>query len=283
MKSSKKKYFFKIYYIAKEKYHGSQRQDNVLTIEDCIINVLQERKYIDNLDASEFEFASRTDRYVSARGAVFSLIPNKKPILMELNSFLPKEIGIWAHSVVPRDYSPRFNAISRHYRYIIPKSLRFLKNHYDFDLDLINKACAQLEGTHNFQNFSKRDSTINNTTRTLEKVELQIINDTIIIDFLSEAFLRQQIRRMVQKLLEVGTNKMSYDEFLDLFDASKFESYQPANPKGLILWDIKYDSHVSFQEDAKSLERMENYFLQKKQERWLQYRLFSCLQEDNFR
>jgi len=281
--SSKKKYFFKIYYIAKEKYHGSQRQDNVLTIEDRIINVLQARKYINNLDASEFEFASRTDRYVSARGAVFSLIPKKKPILMELNSFLPQEIGIWAHSIVPKDYSPRFNAISRHYRYIIPKSLSYLNNHYDFDLDSFKKACDQLQGTHNFQNFSKRDSTINNTSRTLDKVEFQIINDTIIIDFISEAFLRQQIRRMVQKLLEVGMNKLSFDEFLNLFDISEFVSYQPANPKGLILWEIKYDSHVNFQDDAKSLERMENYFIQKKQEKWLQHKLFNCLQEDNFR
>ncbi|MBD3216262.1 MAG: tRNA pseudouridine(38-40) synthase TruA [Candidatus Lokiarchaeota archaeon] len=279
---SKIKYFFKLYYIAKEKYYGSQRQENVLTIENAVIDALKDRKYLENVEEAEFEFASRTDRYVSARGAVFSLIPKKEPILMEINSFLPEEIGLWAYSKVPLEYSPRFNALSRHYRYIIPVKLSYLSFKYNFNLNLFKKASAQLEGAHDFQNFSKRDDSIENTKRTLDKVKVYVLHDTIIIDFISQAFLRQQIRRMIQKLLEVGKNEISYNDFLALFDASKFVSYQPASPKGLILWEIKYDSRVSFHIDEKSAERRDNYFFQEEQKSWLQYKLFSCLQQDNF-
>ncbi|TXT58504.1 MAG: tRNA pseudouridine synthase A [Promethearchaeota archaeon] len=279
---SKSKYFFKLYYIAKERYYGSQRQDDVLTIENTVIDTLRERKYLNKVKGAEFEFASRTDRYVSARGAVFSFIPNKTPILMEINSFLPEEIGVWAYSKVPLDYSPRFDALSRHYRYIIPVRLSHLRQKYDFNLKLFKKASAQLEGTHDFQNFSKRDNSIENTERSLEKVVVHVIDDMIIIDFISQAFLRQQIRRMVQKLLEIGKKVISYDDFLNLFDASKFVSHQPANPEGLILWEINYDSQVRFQTDEKSVERMKKYFFLEKQKNWLQYKLFSCLQQDDF-
>lgn len=280
--SRKKKFFFKLYYIGKEKYYGSQRQDDVLTVEDKLIEILKKRGYISDEIQSEFQFASRTDRYVSARGGVFSVIPNKEPICMEINSYLPKDIGIWALAHAPINYSPRFNAISRHYRYIVPKSLSYLRKHHNFNLDLFKKACSQLEGTHDFQNFSKREISIKNTTRTLDEVNLEIINDTLIIDFISEAFLRQQIRRMIKKLLEVGMGEIKFEDFLNLFDSSNFISYESANPIGLILWDIHYDSNVDFREDKKSVERMNTYFLEQKHQNWLKYKLFSCLKENDF-
>ncbi|TFF84964.1 MAG: tRNA pseudouridine(38-40) synthase TruA, partial [Promethearchaeota archaeon] len=274
---------FKIYYIGKEKYYGSQRQSNVLTIEDQLIDILIKRDYIDDLDEAEFEFASRTDRFVSARGAVFSLIPKKKPILMEINSFLPPEMGLWASCPVPMNYSPRYNAVSRHYRYIFPKPLDYLISEYNFNIDIVKKACSQLEGIHNFQNFSKRDNSIKDTIRELNFVNIKIRNNTVFIDFISKAFLRQQIRRIIKKLMELGKNEIRFEEFINLFDAKEFVSYEPENPNGLILWDIQYDSNINFQINKKSVERMKNYFLAQKQKNWLKFKLFSCLQEDNFR
>jgi len=272
-----------MYYIGKQKYHGSQRQSDFLTIEDQLIDILIKRNYIDDLERVEFEFASRTDRYVSARGAVFSIIPKKKPILMEINSFLPREMGLWASCPVPLNYSPRYNAVSRHYRYIFPEPLDYLISEYNFNIGLVKKACSQLEGIHNFQNFSKRDNTIENTVRELNCVNMKINNDIIFIDFISKAFLRQQIRRIIKKLMELGKNEISFEEFLNLFDTKEFISYEPANPNGLILWDIKYDSKIKFQINKKSVERMQKYFLARKQKNWLKLKLFSCLQEDDLR
>ncbi|TFF94609.1 MAG: tRNA pseudouridine(38-40) synthase TruA [Promethearchaeota archaeon] len=278
-----KKYFFKIYYIGKQKYHGSQRQSNVLTIEDQLIDILIKRNYIDDLERAEFEFASRTDRYVSARGAVFSIIPKKKPILMEINSFLPCEMGLWASSPVPINYSPRYHAVSRHYRYIFPEPLDYLISEYNFNIDIVKKACSQLEGIHNFQNFSKRDNSIEDTIRELNFVNMTISNNTVFIDFISKSFLRQQIRRIIKKLMELGKNEISFEEFLTLFDAKKFVSYEPANPNGLILWDIQYNSNIKFQINKKSVERMQNYFVTQKQKNWLKFKLFSRLEEDYLR
>lgn len=279
---SPSKFLFKVYYIGRKKYYGSQRQLDFLTIEQCIFNALKEKTYIHRVRDSEFEFASRTDRYVSARGACFTCITEKKPKLMEINSVLPKEIGIWAHTKVPMEFTSRHNAILRHYVYFVPTPISYLENTSRLNLDIMEQACQELEGHHNFANFSKKESNGIITIRDMDSVKLSIKKDHLIFEFKSRAFLRQQIRRIVKKVLELGKNEISYDDFLNLFDASVDISYQPAEPKGLILWDVKFDEKVNFKEDPKSMERMNNYFLIKEISYNLKYNLFSTLQQDYF-
>ena len=103
----------------------------------------------------------------------------------------------------------------------------------------------------------------------------------IIFEFKSKSYLRQQIRRMVAKLIEVGTGILSKENFLKLFDPSSNISYQPANPVGLILWDIIYEENVKFEVDSKSVNRMMNYFSLEEQKFNRKRILFHILQHDN--
>lgn len=279
---ARNRFLFKMYYIGAKKYHGSQRQLKFLTIEDCLLNSLNKKKYISDVKSSGFEAASRTDRFVSARGACFSIILEKDPILMEINSELPKEIGIWAFSEVPLSFSSRFNAVLRHYKYIVHKSLDFLRKNFSIDIEIMQKACKQLEGRHNFINFSKREKEDVNSIRELKSVELSIVDDFIIFDFKSKAFLRQQVRRMVKKILELGMKEIEYEEFLELFDSSKSISFQPADPTGLILWDITFDDEIKLKVDLKSKKRMEIYFLTQEHKFGLKHQLFRLLQQYDF-
>lgn len=274
----KYRYLFKIYYIGKSKYYGSQRQPNFLTIEDEILRALVKRGYIANIGDSGFEVASRTDKFVSARGACFTCIIEKNPILMEINSALPKDLGVWAYSKVPLEFSSRHNAILRHYLYLYPRSPYNPQNQNSLNLDLMHKACRKLEGRHNFINFSKREKKEKTTIRDLESVQLSIKNDFLIFQFKSRAFLRQQIRRIVKKIIDLGLGEIEYEEFLELFDPSKSFSYEPANPRGLILWDIAYNRNIFLTEDPKSRMRMESFFLQKENHFNFKYQLFRLLQ-----
>lgn len=253
----------------------------MLTIEDSILDGLLSTRYIKDFKRSGIEFASRTDRFVSARSSSFSFISKKEPILMEINSALPKNIGVWAYSEVPLDFSSRYNAILRHYKYIVPKSPLLLQKQYSQNLELMEKACKELEGIHDFINFSKREKGDKKTVRELKKVKMTIDNDLIIFDFLSKAFLRQQVRRMVQKILDLGRGQITYDNFLSLFDKSKEISYQAADPRGLILWDIIYDKNIKFIEDKKSKERMKSYFFNKELSHHFKYHLFRIFQQNN--
>ncbi|MFX1453567.1 MAG: tRNA pseudouridine synthase A [Promethearchaeota archaeon] len=285
MKSSlePQRYLFKFYYIGTNKFHGSQRQINDFTIEQCLLDALIQKKYIKNVKLSGFEVASRTDKYVSARGAAFSFISLKKPILMELNSILPNEVGLWAYSKVEQNFSSRFNSVYRHYKYIVHLPINFLERDLkkNLNLEIINKAFKKLEGKHNFKNFMKREKVVKKTIRDILSASVMIKNDYLIFDFKSKAFLRQQIRRMVKKLLELGTGMIDYSDFLDLFDPLKEISYQPADPTGLILWDIKFSNDIIFQIEPKSVERMMKYFLKQKLKFGHKHQLFEVLHQDN--
>jgi len=276
------RYLLKFYYIGKTKYYGSQRQPNLLTIEDCILNALREKNYIKNREGSGFEFASRTDKLVSARGACFSIILEKKPILMEINSILPVEIGMWAYSKVPLDFSSRYSAILRHYLYLVPTPLSMQKNFESLNIDIMYRACKQLEGSHNFVNFSKRSEKETKTERKIDSVELSIEDDFMLFQFKSRAFLRQQIRRMVKKILDLGKGFIDYEDFLQLFDPLEEISYQPADPRGVVLWNVVYDDTIILKEDEKSMERMEKYFFKRESYFKFKHRLFGLLQQNNF-
>lgn len=278
----KRRYLFKLYYIGKSKYHGSQRQPNFLTIEDCLLDALLEKKYIESIKESGFEFASRTDRYVSARGACFTCIIEKKPILMEINSALPKEIGIWAYAKVPMQFLSRYNAVLRHYLYLVLNPYSYLQNCSSIDVELMKKACKVLEGKHDFINFSKREKFEVKSIRDMESATLTFVDDYLLFQFKSQAFLRQQVRRMVRKLLELGLGEISFTDFIQLFDPTREWSYQPANAKGLILWDIVYSEEITFIEDKKSKERMEAFFLKEKLSIEHKAQLFRLLQHNDF-
>jgi tRNA pseudouridine38-40 synthase len=277
------RYLFKFYYIGEKKFFGSQRQKHHLTIEDCLIKALKKRAYIKDARTSNFEVASRTDRLVSARGAAFSFISKKKPILMELNSILPKEIGIWAYAKVDLNFISRYNAVYRHYKYIVKQPLDIINKNHIINIELMNKACKELEGIHNFSNFSKRTEEETRYNREIISINLNINRNFIIFDFISKAFLRQQVRRMVKKILEVGLGEITYENFLDLFDASKNISYEPADASGLILWDVKFDDSIIFKIDPKSIERMNNFFRSQEIEYGHTFQLFNLLQQNDFR
>ncbi len=271
----KTRYLLKFYYIGSKKYFGSQRQPDYTTIEECLIIALQEKGYIDNIRQSGFEVASRTDKFVSARGSAFSFITNKNAILMEINSALPKHIGIWAYAKVPLDYLSRYNAKFRHYKYIVPH----LKG--SINLEEMERACRALEGRHNFKNFAKPEKDEKKTVRDLLLASMSIDGDFLIFDFKSRAFLRQQIRRMIAKILEVGLEIITYEEFLELFNPIELISYQPAEPFGLILWDVNYGSSVQLSVDKKSKERMIKHFGEMEQKCASKTKLFRLLQHND--
>jgi tRNA pseudouridine38-40 synthase len=269
--------FIKIYYLA-DQYYGSQRQNIKQTIEGVVLDALKDKSYIKNVDESGFEAASRTDRFVSARGAVFSFITQKKFYPEELNSALPEDIGVWAHTMVPLEFKPRRNAICRHYKYILSYPVTCLQKKNGFDLSLIKEGCKLLEGKHNFINFAKKEKE-KETIKDLDEVKFSIFNDYLVLDFYARSFLRQQIRKMIRKLVEFGSKKITLDEFKSLFNPMKSFSYKPYSPNGLILWDIIYPENIIFIENENGKERKDKFFYNKYLYSQFETNFFNILRE----
>jgi len=149
------------------------------------------------------------------------------------------------------------------------------------NLNEMIKACKTFEGRHDFSNFSKQEKENEKTIRDIMLASLRLNGDFLIFDFKSRAFLRQQIRRMVAKIFELGLEIITFEKFLDLFNPSRTYSYQPADPLGLILWDINYGKKIHFTVDAKSIERMNKFFLQQEIKFSTKHKLFSLMQCNN--
>ena len=277
-----KRYLFKFYYIGSENYYGSQRQNGLETIEDSLINALITKGYIIDSNSSGFEVASRTDKLVSARGSIFSCIVKKEPILMEINSALPRDIGIWACTEVPEPFLSRYNAIHREYKYILP--LKYFKDGGNLKLNLtaIKRGCKLTNGRHDFKNFYKSSADIEE--KTVRDLSLSVIKqgEILIFSFRSRAFLRQQIRKIMAKLIELGKKEINLKDYSETLNSTKEYSFPPADPNGLILWDISYGTKFKFNIDQKSFERMmeyvnKNYLYHKKRTK-----LFDIFQQDYF-
>jgi tRNA pseudouridine38-40 synthase len=278
------RYLFRVYYIGSNQFHGSQRQKHLPTVENSILNAFLDKNYITNIKNCGFEMASRTDKHVSARANSFTLSILKEPTLMEINSILPKNIGLWAYTQTPSNFSSRYNAIYRHYKYILP--IESLETSYEqkINLKLIKKACKRLEGTHDFSNFSKRELNeikIIRTMRTMKEVSCIKKESLLIFDFQSKAFLRQQIRRMVAKILEVGSGKISMKDLEGLLNSTSYVSYQPVDPRGLILWEIAFGNEIKFTIDEPSLKRMQSFFRRERISHEFRFGLFNLLQQHN--
>jgi tRNA pseudouridine38-40 synthase len=277
-----KRYLFKFFYIGSENYYGSQRQNNLETIEDCLINGLTIKGYIKDAITSSFEVASRTDKLVSARGSAFSCGLEREPILMEINSALPRDIGIWGFTEVPDSFLSRYNAIFRHYKYLLP--LYYFKDGIGlkFNLTAIRRGCKLTNGRHDFKNFSK--SSPNVEEKTLRDLSLSVIKEgsILIFDFKSRAFLRQQIRKIMAKIIELGKSEINLKEYSEILDPTKEFSFPPADPNGLILWDVSYGKNLKFNIDQKSLERLMEYMNNNYLYHTMRAKLFDIFQQDNF-
>jgi len=276
--SKPNRYFIKYYYIGSNRIYGSQRQPNLLTVEDILIQALIEKEYIEDVRSSQYEVASRTDKLVSARGAVFSFLTTKEPTLMEMNTALPKKVGVWAYCKVPNDFLSRYNAETRHYKYVYPEPVSLMKKEGNLNLDKLFSACKLLEGRHNFKNFHKRGKKETKTIRDLDEVNFIMEDDYLIFNFKSRAFLRQQIRRMTRKLIQIAKERIEIHDLNLLLESDDYISYKPADPLGLILWDIIYGENVIFKEDPKSKDRMNSFFKQKEKKYGLKRKLFNVLQ-----
>lgn len=277
-----KRYLFKFFYVGSEIYHGSQRQTGLETIEDCLINALSLKGYILDASSSSFEVASRTDKLVSARGAAFSCKTDKTPILMEINSSLPRDIGIWAYTEVPDTFLSRYMAVYRHYRYLMPIEFFENQNKVKLSFKAIKKACELTNGRHDFKNFSKKSA--DNDEKTIRDLNLSVFREGsfLIFDFKSRAYLRQQIRKIIAKIMEVGKKEISLKEYSELLNPRNEYSFAPADPNNLILWDICYGENLKFITDLKSLERMRENIYNKYLFHKTRTKLFHLIQQDDF-
>ena len=212
--------------------------------------------------------SGRTDAGVHAWGQVLSFeMPDGavdlERIQRSINTRLGPEVVAREVTEVGSDFSARFSATGRRYRYLItnadvPDPFLAATTWWvaaPLDVEAMESACQHLIGEHDFSSFCRRPKPgpdaegnviVPSMVRRVTGARWAGIADRHGRDLLrfeieGSAFCHQMVRSIVGFMVAVGTGKRAAKELpavLAACDRSAAES--PAPPEGLTLWQVDY-------------------------------------------
>lgn len=229
-------------------FHGFARQEGLRTVqgelESALARVARE--------PVATTAAGRTDRGVHARHQVVSFAVSEPldlgRIVRTVNGLLAPQIAAVGAEAVPDDFSARFSARWREYRYFVldrphPDPLRRDTTwHVSGELDVarMNAAATAFVGEHDFSSFCRTARERSNVRNVLE-AGWSRHDDLAVFTVRASAFCHQMVRSLVGFLVDVGRGRRdvaSSAAVLSSRDRSMVGTVAP--PHGLILWDVGY-------------------------------------------
>jgi tRNA pseudouridine38-40 synthase len=196
--------------------------------------------------------AGRTDAGVHAlgQGAHFDTAWQQTPAVLRraLNAVLPNDLAVRSLVQVPPDFSARYGATSRTYRYTIlnqptraPLAQRYaLWVPEPLDADAMDAAARCLIGRHDFGAFGTPPRG-DNTVRQVYRAQVKRQGARVEIEIEANAFLYRMVRRVVGTLLWVGKGARSVPAFEEIV-AKRQRAGEAVPPQGLCLIAVKYDT-----------------------------------------
>ncbi|MBK6794712.1 MAG: tRNA pseudouridine(38-40) synthase TruA [Anaerolineales bacterium] len=234
------------------RFTGSQRQANSRTVQGELENALHQIGWM----GTSVIMAGRTDTGVHATGQVAAFDFNEwshpaDRLLHALNAKLPADLAVRKIKPVHADFHPRFDALSRAYRYRLfcepirdPLRERFAWRLWPrLDGDALNQTAEVFLGTHDFASFGSATSEKGTTTRTVTESEWRRKpNGEWQFEVRADAFLYRMVRRLVFVQAAVAQGRGLVEEVqLALKGQAKLPAgLAPAH--GLSLIDVEYGS-----------------------------------------
>jgi len=197
--------------------------------------------------------ASRTDAGVHARGQVANFRTASRMAAWKIghavNAHLPDDIAVMEARDVPDDFHAQFAAKGKLYRYIvrhhmyrtaIDRSFCHLVRG-DLDVEAMETAARDLEGTHDFRAFATQNDEKKNTVRTMSRVEWKRHGPDLHFEVEGDGFLYNMVRTFVGTLLKIGKGAMKADAIPGILQSKDRRMAGPVAPaKGLFLMKVYY-------------------------------------------
>ena len=198
--------------------------------------------------------AGRTDSGVHATGQVAHMdlqIDRGHKVADAMNFHLrPHPIAILKAEEVDDEFSARFSATERHYRFIIVNRRADLTLERGLawrvpsalDADKMHEAAQHLVGTHDFTTFRDTDCQANSPLRTLNAISVSRYGDRVELTCRAQSFLHRQVRSMVGSLVEVGRGRRPVQWIKQILEAADRTKCGPISPPdGLYLEKVDYE------------------------------------------
>lgn len=230
-------------------YHGFQRQSPDRepsiqgTLEGALSTIGQSGGVIG---------AGRTDAGVHASGQVIAFDVNWRHGLVDLqralNAILPEDIVVLELEQAAYAFHPRYDAVSRAYRYSInntrvrnPLTARYaLHVPQELDVDVMRRALAYTIGDHDFAAFGQ-PTVGESTIRSMYRADVIAERPSIAIELQANGFLYRMVRRIVGTLIPIGRDKQTPEDFIEILKSADPNRAGPAvAPNGLCLTQVNY-------------------------------------------
>lgn len=198
--------------------------------------------------------AGRTDRGVHATGQVAHFDLQKprpiRKIADALNFHLrPHSVAVVAAEEVAADWSARFNATLRAYRYVIVNRRADLtidrglawRVPVKLDAGAMDRAAKALLGQHDFSTFRDAECQARHAVRTLDKIDVARYGEGLEVTVEALSFLHRQVRSIVGSLVEVGRGARPEGWIAEILEAKDRTACGPVAPAdGLFLERVEY-------------------------------------------
>lgn len=233
-------------------YHGFQRQQNALSVQEVIENALASI-----LGEETVIFGcSRTDTGVSAAEYVFhfktenAITPFK--LKGALNHFLPDDIAVYAVAEVCDDFHARYHTREKEYKYIVRNTRQkdpfsegrvYRYGIVQLDEQMLNKEAQAFLGMHDFSAFCSVNDGAKSHVRTITAASVQRQGEDVIFTFRADGFLYNMVRIMVGTLIWINEGKIakgSIPKIIEGCDRARAGATAPAC--GLYLNKVIYEN-----------------------------------------
>lgn len=216
--------------------------------------------------------AGRTDAGVHAIGQVvsFELPPKEweerspKKLVKSLNALTHGSVTVRCAERKKADFSARFSAVSRTYRYFVSTASAnpLLMNGFSWHLgkklnvEAMREASQYLIGEHDFKSFCKAESAKDKPTHrniiAIEFDECSIWNDDmLVITVVGNAFLHSMVRTLVGTLVSIGNGLHEPEWIKEVLEArDRTAAGENAPACGLVFWSVDYEGERVYVPDA---------------------------------
>ncbi|MEK6256713.1 MAG: tRNA pseudouridine(38-40) synthase TruA [Chloroflexota bacterium] len=230
-------------------FSGMQRQLDARTVQGTFEQSLREIGW----QGKSILAAGRTDAGVHANGQCVSFDYEWKhsvdDLLNAINSSLPRDVAAGSVNEVSEEFHPRYDAISRTYRYqinCVPYKEPLRERYYwrvwpKPDITIMGLAAEELLGDHDFSSFGTPPKEGGSTIRKVMKASWKVEDSTLAFEVEANGFLYHMVRRIVSQLVKIGLGKLKPEVVAETLSSRNSEMVQGlAPPNGLFLESVQY-------------------------------------------